>query len=81
MNEAREDFLAGARFAGDEDRDVGRGDAARGGEKGLHLLGKEECAGFCLDGVGRPERGAVAFLLTKALQCQRGAANPEDVGE
>ena len=57
------------------------GDAARGGEKGLHFLGKEEGAGFCLDGVGGPERGAVAFLLTKALQRQRGAADPEDVAE
>ena len=41
---ARQDFLAGARFAGDEDGDVGRGDAASGGQERLHFLGEEEGA-------------------------------------
>ena len=59
--------------------DVGGGDAASGGEERLHLLGEEEGAGFRLDGVSGPERGAIAFLLPEALERKRGAADAEDV--
>ena len=81
MDRPGEDFLAGARLAGDEDRDVGRCDAARGVEDALHLLGEEDGSALTLDGVGRPQRGAIPLLLAGALERKGGAADAKDVAQ
>ena len=76
-----EDFLARARFAGDEDRDVGRCDAARHVEDALHLLGEEDGSALTLDGIGRPQRCAIPLLLARVLECNRGTTEAKDVTE
>ncbi len=74
-----EHFLARARFAGDEDGDVGRRNAARDGEDALHLLGEEDGAALAFDGISGPQRGAVALLLAGVLQRERGATEAKNV--
>ena len=81
VNGAGEHLLAGAGFAGDEHRHVGRGDAARGGEEGLHFLGEEDGVALVLDRVGRPQRGAAALRLAGALELERVAAKAKDVAQ
>jgi hypothetical protein len=61
VNGPGEDFLAGAGFAGDEDRDIGRGDAARDVEDGLHLLRLEDRAAG-LPYSDHPEFGTIASV-------------------
>ena len=57
------------------------GDAARGREEGLHLLGEEDGVALILDRVGRPQRGAAALLLARPLERERVAAEAKNVAQ
>ena len=81
VNRPREHLLAGARFAGNQHRHVGRRDAAGGGEQLAHLLGKKQGAGFLLNGRRRPERRAAPLVLARLFQRDCRAADAEDVRE
>ncbi|MNC95113.1 hypothetical protein D3C83_121460 [compost metagenome] len=81
MHGAGEDFLAGAGFAGDEDGDVGGGDAADGVEEAVHLVARKERAGFFLDRCCRPQRRAVTFCLGLSLDSHCRGSDPNDVGQ
>ena len=48
-------------------------------EDALHLLGEEDGAALTFDGIGRPQRGAVALLLAGVLQRERGATEAKNV--
>ena len=81
MNRPREHFLAGAGFAGDEDRDVGGRDAPGDVEERLHFLGQEEGAAWFLDGLRGPECGAIAFVAPGLFEGQGGLPDAHDVAE
>ena len=71
MDGAREHFLAGAGLAGEQDADVGGGDALGDREQLGHLLGDPEAA-VGLEGVGRPERGALLLFAPVAVDGDGG---------
>ena len=81
VNRSREDFLAGAGLAGDEDRHVCGGDAARGREEGLHFLGEEDGVALILNRVGRPQRGAAALLFARPFERECVATDAKDVAQ
>ena len=64
---AGEHFLAGAGLAGQEHRDVGAGDAAGDRQQVGHLLGDPQAA-VGLQGIGRPQRGALLLLAAVAVE-------------
>ena len=67
VDRAREDFLAGAGLAGEEDRDVGGRDAPGNREQLGHLLGHPEAA-VGLERVGGPQGGALLLLAAIAVE-------------
>ena len=81
MNCPGEDFLAGPGFAGNEDGNIGRRDAACDVEDGLHLLGEEDGAALTFDRVGRPERGAIALFFAGVFEREGGATEAKNVAE
>jgi hypothetical protein len=81
VHEPCEYFFARAGFAGDEDRDIRGGDAARRVENGLHLLGNEQNTRLRFDRIRGPECGAAAFFLASRIELQQRSADVKDVGD
>ena len=77
MDRAREHFLAGARFAGEQHGDVGRRNAARDRQQLGHLLGHPEAA-VGLEGAGGPEGGALLFVAPIAVEGDGGLGQLAD---
>ena len=71
MDRAREHFLAGAGFAGEEHADVGGRDAPGNREELGHLFGDPEAA-VGLEGVGGPERRALLLFAPIAVEGDGG---------
>src|SRR5688572_23999327 len=81
MNGPREDFLAGAGLAGDEDGDVGRRDALARGEQGAHLVGDEDGSVQVLNRICRPECSSVAFVLSVTFKVESCFSHSKDIAE
>ena len=79
MDQTRDDFLACARFARDQNRDGGGGDAPNRREKLAHLLRDEECAELLFDGILRPQRRPPPLVFSISLEFHRCAAHAKNV--
>ena len=67
VDRARQDFLAGAAFAGDENADVGDRDAPGDGHQLAHLAGHDRLSALERHIVDRPERQAFFAFGARAL--------------
>jgi hypothetical protein len=72
LDGAGEDLLAGAALAGDEDADVGGGDAAGEGEELAHLADGDGLAVVERQFVDEPEGGALLALEARAFEVVNG---------
>ena len=68
MDGAREHFLAGAGFAGEENRQRSRGDAAADAQDFGGRGGGPDAFGVAVERLGGPQRGALLFLAAIAVE-------------
>src|SRR6266700_2893875 len=68
MDQVGDDFLAGATFAGDQNGDVGRGDAFDGAHDGLHGGALENGRGIAAHAFERVDEFTVLLRLLFALE-------------
>ena len=81
MDHAREHLLAGAGLAGEEDRQRARGEAAREVDELDGLLGHPQALGVALEGLGRPERGALLLVAAVLIERAGGGNQLADGGQ
>ena len=81
MDGAREQLLAGAGFAGDEDRQSGVGAMRRARRGARDLLGRPDALRVAVERLGRPERGALLLVAAVAIEGESGGNQLADRGQ
>ena len=82
MDDAREHLLAGAGLAGEQDRQRGSGRCCRAMLEELdRLLGDPQALGVAVEGLGRPQRGALLLVAAVAVEGAGGGDQLADGGE